>query len=166
MRLWQPGQSGNPNGRPAGSRTVLSQAFLKDLAEVWSEKVARRWSRRKTIEALMNKLKPEAAYFCPMNGKRSVQARVCVHGGECTESSINSRYPNPRSVKRRSGWLNSGRLSELKLGNLHRCRLRRRKACIRYRRPFVQESRRPDHQRRADRQSVFALNFVRSRSAQ
>jgi hypothetical protein len=36
-RLWSPGQSGNPNGRPAGSRTVFSQAFLKDLAEVWSE---------------------------------------------------------------------------------------------------------------------------------
>ena len=36
-RMWQPGQSGNPNGRPAGSRTVFSQAFLKDLAEVWSE---------------------------------------------------------------------------------------------------------------------------------
>jgi hypothetical protein len=25
----------------------------------------------KTIEALMNKLKPEAAYFCPMHGKRT-----------------------------------------------------------------------------------------------
>jgi hypothetical protein len=35
-RLWQSGQSGNPNGRPLGSRTVFSQGFLKDLAEVWS----------------------------------------------------------------------------------------------------------------------------------
>jgi len=35
--MWQPGQSGNPNGRPVGSRTVFSQAFLKDLAEVWSD---------------------------------------------------------------------------------------------------------------------------------
>ena len=36
-RMWQPGQSGNPNGRPVGSRTIFSQGFLKDLAEVWSE---------------------------------------------------------------------------------------------------------------------------------
>src|SRR5262249_12566689 len=36
-RMWQPGQSGNPNGRPVSSRTVFSQAFLKDLAEVWSD---------------------------------------------------------------------------------------------------------------------------------
>ena len=37
-RLWSPGQSGNPNGRPAGSRTVFSQSFLKDLASVWAER--------------------------------------------------------------------------------------------------------------------------------
>ena len=36
-RMWPPGVSGNPNGRPVGSRTVFSQAFLKDLAEVWSD---------------------------------------------------------------------------------------------------------------------------------
>ena len=31
-RMWPPGVSGNPNGRPVGSRTVFSQEFLKDLA--------------------------------------------------------------------------------------------------------------------------------------
>jgi hypothetical protein len=34
---WVAGQTGNPNGRPLGSRTVFSQNFLKDLAEVWSD---------------------------------------------------------------------------------------------------------------------------------
>ena len=36
-RMWPPGVSGNPNGRPVGSRTAFSQGFLKDLAEVWRE---------------------------------------------------------------------------------------------------------------------------------
>ncbi len=37
-RMWQPGQSGNPNGRPVGSRTAYSRGFLSDLAEVWAER--------------------------------------------------------------------------------------------------------------------------------
>ena len=31
----EPGQSGNPNGRPVGTRQAFSAGFLKDLAEVW-----------------------------------------------------------------------------------------------------------------------------------
>jgi len=37
LKAWKPGQSGNLNGRPVGSRTAFSAGFLKDLAEVWSE---------------------------------------------------------------------------------------------------------------------------------
>jgi hypothetical protein len=36
-RMRQPGQSGNPNGRPVGSHTAFSAGFLKDLAEVWRD---------------------------------------------------------------------------------------------------------------------------------
>ena len=38
LKPWPPGVSGNPNGRPVGSRTVFSQSFLKDLASVWAER--------------------------------------------------------------------------------------------------------------------------------
>ncbi len=34
---WRPGQSGNPSGRPIGSRSAFSSAFLSDLMAVWQE---------------------------------------------------------------------------------------------------------------------------------
>src|ERR1700732_1171657 len=33
-----PGVSGNPNGRPVGSRSAFSAGFTRDLAEVWADK--------------------------------------------------------------------------------------------------------------------------------
>ena len=37
LKPWQPGRSGNVNGRPVGSRSAFSAGFLKDLAEVWAD---------------------------------------------------------------------------------------------------------------------------------
>jgi Family of unknown function (DUF5681) len=36
-RPFQPGQSGNPKGRPAGSRHRLSEQFCVDLADAWQK---------------------------------------------------------------------------------------------------------------------------------
>lgn len=37
LRPWQPGQSGNPAGRPKGSRNKLSEDFFKALADDFAE---------------------------------------------------------------------------------------------------------------------------------
>ena len=36
LKPWKPGQSGNLNGRPVGSRSAFSAGFTRDLAEVWA----------------------------------------------------------------------------------------------------------------------------------
>jgi len=36
-RMWPPGQSGNLNGRPVGSRTAYSRGFFSDLSDVWAK---------------------------------------------------------------------------------------------------------------------------------
>lgn len=35
MPAWRPGQSGNPAGRPPGSRNKLVESFVSDLQEKW-----------------------------------------------------------------------------------------------------------------------------------
>src|SRR5262249_19667057 len=34
---FQPGQSGNPNGKPVGARSILTKSLIEDLAEEWRE---------------------------------------------------------------------------------------------------------------------------------
>jgi hypothetical protein len=36
-RMWTPGQSGNPSGRPIGARGRFSQQFISDLTTAWEQ---------------------------------------------------------------------------------------------------------------------------------
>ena len=37
MGKWKPGQSGNPKGRPKGTRDAINKAFIDDVAQDWRE---------------------------------------------------------------------------------------------------------------------------------
>ena len=46
---WKPGQTGNPNSRPIGSRSAFSQSYVRDFQTVWDEsgiKAIREWQAR------------------------------------------------------------------------------------------------------------------------
>ena len=74
-RMWPPGVSGNPNGRPVGSRTVFSQSFLKDLASVWAERG----------RAAMEKT-------CKLCSPGAVGLTACSLGGSGGKNTVSKQY--------------------------------------------------------------------------
>src|SRR4029077_16215117 len=60
---WPRGQSGNPAGKPPGTRTAFSQGFIRDFALVWAEEGldAVRKVAKKSPEAFV----AIAARICP-----------------------------------------------------------------------------------------------------
>jgi hypothetical protein len=70
---WEPGQSGNPAGRPKGSRNKLEEAFLRDLHTAWGEF---------GIEAIKTVAKDDPASFLRViAGLMPKQAQVSGEGG-------------------------------------------------------------------------------------
>lgn len=55
---WKPGQSGNPNGRPKGARSKLTEAFLEALLADFEEASAEDKSLGKQAIAAMRADKP------------------------------------------------------------------------------------------------------------
>src|SRR5271166_5264169 len=60
---WPPGKSGNPAGKPPGTRSAFSQGFIRDFALVWTEEglEAVRKVAKKSPEAFV----AIAARICP-----------------------------------------------------------------------------------------------------
>ena len=73
---WKPGQSGNQQGRPVGSRNQFHNAFMQDLAAVWAA------HGRETMVATA-KVNPEAffatcARLLPRDVAISIQAQAPI----------------------------------------------------------------------------------------
>ena len=68
---WKPGVSGNPAGKPIGTRHAFSQGFIRDFALVWQEEglQAVRKVARKSPESFV----AIAAKVCPADVRVSIE---------------------------------------------------------------------------------------------
>ena len=71
---WPPGQSGNPVGKPPGTRTAFSQGFIRDFALVWAEEglEAVRKVAKKSPEAFV----AIAARICPNDVRLTLEQAI------------------------------------------------------------------------------------------
>ena len=79
---WAPGQSGNPAGKPPGTRTAFSQGFIRDFALVWAEE---------GLEAVRKVAKKSPEAFV------AIAARICPNDVAISQSR---RHPK-RFIRRR-----------------------------------------------------------------
>jgi hypothetical protein len=71
---WKPGQSGNPDGRPAGTRSKFSEAFYRDLAATWAELGGS--AMRQTAQLEPAKFVAICASLIPKDVQLSLSARL------------------------------------------------------------------------------------------
>jgi hypothetical protein len=81
---WKPGQSGNANGRPVGSRTrhAFSAAFLADLTEVWA-------AEGKQTMLATARANPEVFFgICSRLIPKDVELTIRQHSPELDQSDL------------------------------------------------------------------------------
>ena len=74
LKPWKPGQSGNPAGKPPGTRHAFSQGFIRDFALVWQEEglEAVRKVARKSPETFV----AIAAKVCPSDVRVTLEQQL------------------------------------------------------------------------------------------
>jgi hypothetical protein len=80
LKPWKPGETGNPHGRPIGSRQAFSQGFMRDLALVWGE--------CGTIRHVAQKNKELFFGVCARLIPQDVQVSLVEHQGGLTPNDI------------------------------------------------------------------------------
>jgi hypothetical protein len=93
---WPPGQSGNPAGKPPGTRHAFSQGFIRDFALVWQEEglEAVRKVARKSPETFV----AIAAKVCPADVRVTLEQQL---PGNLIEPGFQRRIGIPAIVARK-----------------------------------------------------------------
>ena len=86
---WKPGVSGNPAGKPIGTRHAFSQGFIRDFALVWQEEglEAVRKVARKSPESFV----AIAAKVCPADVRVSIEPSA---GGFQVVQAVKAALPD------------------------------------------------------------------------
>ena len=71
---WPPGQSGNPAGKPPGTRTAFSQGFIRDFALVWVEEGLE--AVRKVAKKSPETFVAIAARICPNDVRLTLERAI------------------------------------------------------------------------------------------
>jgi hypothetical protein len=77
-RMWQPGESGNPAGRPIGARGRFSQRFIADLTDAWEEHGATALAR--TAKEYPDRFVAICSHLIPKDVSVSLQATMLPSG--------------------------------------------------------------------------------------
>jgi hypothetical protein len=115
---WPPGKSGNPAGKPPGTRTAFSQGFIRDFALVWAEEglEAVRKVAKKSPEAFV----AIAARICPNDVRLTLEqaipggmlGRLFAHAR--SDCCYQGRLARSRPIAARSGISEFAARSQLK----------------------------------------------------
>ena len=71
---WPPGKSGNPAGKPPGTRTAFSQGFIRDFALVWAEEGLE--AVRKVAKNIPETFVAIAARICPNDVRLTLEQAI------------------------------------------------------------------------------------------
>ena len=92
---WPPGKSGNPAGKPPGTRTAFSQGFVRDFALVWAEEGLE--AVRKVAKKSPEAFEAIAARICPNDVRLTLEQ--AIPGGMSLEDYLLMREVLLRSGK-------------------------------------------------------------------